>query len=155
MIAIILILIVSGSFPRLLTEISLAERSMPQRQLMIYDSMAWLASNATSDPVVVSVGLSEYRYLSGIFNVAYAGDYELLIYWGYPGNPYHPSSLIALQENLHFNYVAVSADYVGLQNYYACGAMKLAFQNSQVTIFRVLGNSCTSNRASSNLEVSA
>jgi hypothetical protein len=153
-IGIILIIMVSGSFPRLVTETYLAERSTPQRQLMIYDSMAWLASNATSNAVVVSVGLSEYRYLSGIFNVTYAGDYELLVL-NYPGNPYNPESLIALEGILHFNYVAVSVNYAGFRNYYACAALKLAFQNSQVAIFSVLGDSSAGNSAVSNLAVLA
>jgi hypothetical protein len=81
------------------------------------------------------------------------GDYELLLLT-YPGNPYHPSSLIALEGILHFNYLVVSANYVGLQNYYACADMKLVFQNSQVVIFKVIGNSCTSNSAVGNLGVS-
>jgi hypothetical protein len=149
MIGIVVVLILSGSFPRLVTETYSAERSIRQRQLMIYDSMAWLASNATSNAVVVSVGLIEYGYLSGIFNLTYGGDYELLILHGY-GNPYNPGS----DGILHFNYVAVSVDYVGLQNYYACAAMRLAFQNSQVAIFRVVGNSCARNSTSNNLPVS-
>jgi ABC-type multidrug transport system fused ATPase/permease subunit len=148
MISIFVALIISGSFPRLLTETYSAENSIRQRQLMIYDSMAWLASNASSNARVVSVDLSEYRYLSGFFNLPQTEEYELFILHGH-GNPYDPSS----ERFLHYDYVAVSVDYVGLPNYYACSAMKLVYLNSQVAIFRVVGDSCTTNSTSSDLAV--
>jgi hypothetical protein len=153
-IGILLISIASGSLPRLVIETYLAEGIAPQGQLSVYDSMAWLKSNSNSETIVVSVGLQrEYRYLPILFNRTYVGDYELLLLT-YPGNPYHPSSLMALEGVLHFNYVVVSANYVGLQNYYACADMRLVFQNSQVVIFKVIGNSCTGNGAVGNLAVS-
>jgi hypothetical protein len=144
-ICLFIVLIASGSFPRLLGETYSADKTVPERQRMIYDSMVWLASNAPNASVV-SVGISEYRYLPGIFNVKYAGDYELLIL-NYPGNPYEPSSLISLDKTLGFNYVAVSVGYVGFQNYQECGAIKLVFENPVVAIFRVIRDSCTSNNA--------
>jgi hypothetical protein len=150
MIGIILFLIVSGSFPRMVAATYLAAGSGLQKQLMIHESMVWLASNATLGDVVVSVAAPEYMYLSGTSNLSYAGDYQVLtVADGYPGNPYEPSSLMALQGSLHFNYVVVSVHYLGLQNYRACGALKLVFENSEVAIFRSVGNSCTRNNYAS------
>jgi len=146
MIGIIIFLIVSGTFPRMLAATYYAAGGGLQKQIMIHTSMVWLASNATLGGIVVSVDAPEYMYLYGSSKLSYIGDYEFLtVADGYPGNPYEASSLVALQGTLHFSYVVVSAHYVGLQNYRACGALKLIFENSEVAIFRSVGNSCTLN----------
>jgi hypothetical protein len=135
-IGMIVVCIVSGPFPYLLAG-TLAHENESQKQLLIYDSMAWIKSSSDSNTVVVSVDLvTYYQYLPVLFDVKYVGDYERLILW-YPGNPSDASSLLRLIGALHFNYVAISATFSAADNYYQCVGMKLVFQNSEVLVFRV------------------
>jgi len=130
MICIIFVLIATGSAARMATETYLADGMSRQNQLLIYESMQWLASNSNSDAAVISIGLQkEYRYLPTLFNRTYVGDYDL------PPDNQNPSNLLAVKSVMHFNYIVITTNFNGIQNYYQCKALRSVFRNSQVTIF--------------------
>ena len=146
MICIILVMTATGPVPRIANETYVAEGKARERQLLIYESMAWLGSNASSTAIVVSVDLQkEYRYLPTLFNRTYLGDTFGCLYYQTQFDcvdNQSSSSLLNLARITHFNYVAVSTDFAKSQNYYQCGGLRAVFRNSQVVIFLIMDNPC-------------
>ena len=139
MICIILVLVSTGSIARITAETYLADGNSRQNQLLIYESMQWIASNSNSHAAVISVDLyKEYRYLPALFNRTYDGDYDL------PPDNQNPINLLRVEGTMHFNYIAIPTGFSGIQNYYQCKALRLVFHNSQVSIF-VLTNAASCN----------
>lgn len=131
LVCIIFVLVATGSTAHIITQMYLADGKSRESQLLIYDSMRWLASNSNSDAAVISIGLqNDYRYLPTLFNRTYVGDYEFLS----PDNP-NPSNVLAVKDALHFNYVVIATSFSGIRNYYQCKTFRLVFWNSEVTIF--------------------
>ena len=147
MVCIILIMIATGPVTRIASETYAIDGTARQRQLLIYESMEWLGSNASSSAVVVSVDLQkEYRYLPTFFNRTYLGDtFGCLYYQTYFDclDNQSSDSLLRLASVMHFNYVAASADFAETQKYYQCEGLRSVFRNSQVVIFSVTNDSCT------------
>jgi hypothetical protein len=120
----------------------LADGKSRESQRLIYESMQWLASNSNSDAAVLSIGLKkEYRYLPTLFNRTYVGDYEL------PPDNQNPSNLLAVKGMMHFNYIVIATNFSGIQNYIQCKAIRLVFQNSEVTIFTLTNAAFCSDRS--------
>jgi hypothetical protein len=136
MICIIFVLVSTSSIARITAETYLADGNSRQNQLLIYESMQWIASNSNSDAAVISVGLyKEYRYLPVLFNRTYVGDYDL------PPDNQNPGNLLKAKGATHFSYIAIATNFSGIQNYYQCKALRLVFRNSQVSIFALTNTS--------------
>jgi len=146
MICLLLIMTATGPLTRIGSEIYIAEGSARQKQLLVYESMAWLGSNASSSAVVVSVDLQkDYRYLPTLFNRTYVGDtFSCLYYQTHFDCLDNQSSatLLKLAPVIHFNYIAISTNFAGIQDYSHCQGLRTVFSNSQVVIFLVTDTSC-------------
>ena len=151
MICIILIMTVTGPVSRIVSETYAAEGKARERQLLIYESMAWLCSNASSTAIVVSVDLQkEYRYLPTLFNRTYLGDTFGCLYYETHFeclDNQSSNNLLKLANVAHFNYVAISANFAESQDYYQCEGLRAVFRNSQVVIFLITSNSCNTSVA--------
>ncbi len=97
------------------------------KQRGIYESMLWLRDNSPNDSAVISVSLQkEYRYLPIITNLSFRGDYRVA-----------SEDIVKLRGTLVFNYVAVSADFYGLETFYRSSAFKAQYWNAAVVVFRI------------------
>jgi hypothetical protein len=124
---------------RMTTETYLADGEERQNQVLIYESMQWIASNSNSDATVISIGLfKEYRYLPTLFNRTYVGEYG-----NFTIHNQNPSILLRLKGVMHLNYLVVANDFSGIQNYYQCKALRLVFRNAEVSIFTLTSTSCS------------
>ena len=145
MICIILMMTATGPVSRIVSETYAAEGKARDRQLLVYESMAWLGSNASATAVVASVDLQkEYRYLPTLFNRTYIGDtFGCLYYQAHFEclDNQSSESLLKLALVTHFDYVAIAADFAKSQNY-ECQAFRAVFRNSEVVIFLITSNSC-------------
>jgi hypothetical protein len=115
-------LILSGSFVSLLPRVF--DPTSRTREEAVVDSMSWLEKNDNGQGVA-SVGLSsDYRYLTTLTGITYAGDFNE-----------SANSTVAQARSAKFAYVAVAVQSPQFPTFESSSTVVEEYQNSVVTIF--------------------
>jgi hypothetical protein len=116
------VLVLSGGFVSLLPRVF--DSSNRTKEESIVDSMSWLKQNDDGRPVA-SVGLSaDYRYLTTLTGIAYAGDFNE-----------SANSTVAESRSGNFAYVAVALQSPQYPTFQSSSLIEEKYRNSVVVIF--------------------
>jgi hypothetical protein len=118
----LLALVVSGSFIPLLPRIY--DPASRDRQEAVFDSMSWLKQNGDGQSVASVELFLDYRYLTTLTGIAYAGDFNE-----------SANSMVAQAGGARFGYVAVAVQGTQFPTFESSSMVVEKYQNSVVAIF--------------------